>query len=120
MGFDGGTQRLSIPGSGVGQHPQQLMLLSGPGMAMPTSQRTPSSPVQTISFKAEDVAITVDEKEPLISKKGDSVAIDMVNTYYFSWRKFQTNQPNKSEGFFRLLYVTNLATNPQGDVFWFC
>ena len=84
MGFDGGTQRLSLPGSGVGQHPQQLMLPSGPGMAMPTSQRTPSSPVQTISFKAEDVAITVDEKEPLISKKGDSVAIDMVNPSYFS------------------------------------
>ena len=80
MGFDGGTQRLSLPGSGVGQHPQQLMLPSGPGMAMPTTQRTPSSPVQTISFKAEDVAITVDEKEPLISKKGDSVAIDMVHT----------------------------------------
>ena len=70
---------MSIPGSGVGQHPQQLTLPSGPGIAMSmTPQRTPSSPVQTISFKAEDVAITVDEKEPLISKKGDSVAIDMV------------------------------------------
>ena len=34
--------------------------------------------MQTISFKAEDVAIAVDEKEPLITKKGDSVAIDMV------------------------------------------
>ena len=56
------TQRLSLPGSGVGQHPQQLMLPSGPGMAMPTTQRTPSSPVQTISFKAEDVAITVGRK----------------------------------------------------------
>ena len=80
VGFDGGTQRLSLPGSGVGQQPQQLLLPSGgPGMAMSTSPRTPTSPVQTISFKAEDVAITVDEKEPLISKKGDSVAIDMVH-----------------------------------------
>ncbi len=70
---------LSLPGSGVGHQPQRLSLTGGPGYAVSASPgRTPTSPVQTISFKAEDVAVTVDEKEPLIDKKKDSVAIDMV------------------------------------------